>query len=142
RMDAEDESLLAQRRARYANWPREKLLFLASALVTGPDDNAIAVESFLDQKQEPFGEHVTVMPRFGIESEPVIDWVRVRAGVYIEPSRFEGGTAREHFTTGADFKLFPFDAWGLIGATTWRISVMGDAAPRYFNYGVGIGAWH
>ena len=142
RIDAEAESLLAQRRARYANWPREKLLFLASALVTGPDDNAIAVESFLDQKKEPFGEHVTVMPRFGIESEPVIDWVRVRTGVYIEPSRFEGGTAREHFTAGADFKLFPFDAWGLIGATTWRISMMGDAAPRYLNWGVGIGAWH
>lgn len=142
RLEVESQRLLAQRRARYANWPREKLLFVASALVTGPDDNAIAVESFLDQKNEPFGQHVTVMPRFGVESEPIVDWVRVRAGVYVEPSRFESGTAREHFTTGADFKLFPFDAWGLIGATTWRVSMMVDAAPRYFNWGFGIGAWH
>ena len=132
----------SQRRARYANWPREKLLFVASALITGPDSNAIAVESFLEQGNEPFGQHVTVMPRFGVESEPIIDWVRVRAGTYIEPSRFENGTARDHFTAGADFKLFPFDAFGLIDSTTLRASFAVDAAPRYFNWGLGLGIWH
>jgi len=142
RLRYESARLLAQRRARYSNWPREKLLFVASALITGPDSNAIAVESFLDQTNEPFGQHVTVMPRFGVESEPVIDWVRVRAGTYIEPSRFQNGTARDHFTAGADFKLFPFDVFGLLESTTWRASFAVDTAPRYFNWGVGIGIWH
>ncbi len=141
-MEAESARLLAQRRARYANWPREKLLFLASAVITGADANAIAVESFLDQANESFGRHITITPRFGVESEPVVDWVKVRSGIYIEPSRFEGGTARSHFTAGADFKLFSGDPFGWFSSTTWRATIMVDAAPRYFNYGLGIGAWH
>jgi hypothetical protein len=141
-LEVVSKRLLAQRRARYANWPREKLLLVASALITGADSNTIAVESFLEQSNEPFGRFVTVTPRFGVESEPVIDWVRARAGTYIEPSRFSGGTARDHFTAGADFKLFPFDVWGLLDNTTWRASFAVDAAPRYFNWGIGVGLWH
>ncbi len=141
-MRVEVKRLLAQRRARYANWPREKLLFVASTLITGPDSNTIAVENFLEQTNEPFGRRVTVTPRFGVESEPIINWVGVRAGTYIEPSRFSSGSARDHFTAGADFKLFPFDVFGLLDETTWRASFMVDAAPRYFNWGVGLGLWH
>jgi hypothetical protein len=141
-MNVEAKRLLAQRRARYANWPREKLLFVASTLITGPDSNTIAVENFLEQTNEPFGRRVTVTPRFGVESEPVIDWVRVRAGTYIEPSRFESGNARDHFTAGADFKLFPFDFFGVLDGTTLRASFAVDAAPRYFNWGLGLGLWH
>ncbi len=141
-LDVESKRLLAQRRARYANWPREKLLLVASVLITGPDSNTVAVESFLEQNNEPFGRFVTVTPRFGVESEPVINWVRARAGTYIEPSRFSGGTARDHFTAGADFKLFPFDVWGLLDNTIWRASFAVDAAPRYFNWGLGLGLWH
>ncbi|WP_394820567.1 hypothetical protein [Pendulispora albinea] len=142
RLEAESERLLAQRRARYANWPREKILMVASVLFTGPSDDSVDVGSFLDQKKEPFGRNVTVMPRFAIEAEPVHDRVRGRIGAYLEPSRFPEGNARQHLTCGADIKLFPFDAWGLIGATTWRISFAVDLAPRYTNWGVGIGAWH
>lgn len=141
-MDVESKRLLAQRRARYANWPREKLLFVASTLITGPDSNTVAVENFLEQTNEPFGRRVTVTPRFGVESEPVIDWVRVRAGTYIEPSRFESGNARDHFTAGADFKLFPFDVFGLLDQSILRASFAVDAAPRYFNWGLGLGLWH
>jgi hypothetical protein len=58
-------------------------------------------------------------------------------------SRFNDGTARDHFTAGADFKLFPFDAFGVFDpSTTWRISFAVDAAPRYFNWGLGLGFWH
>ncbi|WP_394838878.1 hypothetical protein LVJ94_18470 [Pendulispora rubella] len=142
RLQAESDRLLAQRRARYANWPREKILIVASFLFTGASENTIDVASFLDQKLEPFGRSVTVMPRFGIEAEPVHDRVRARIGSYVEPSRFPNGSVRQHLTCGADIKLFPFDAWGLIGATTWRISFAVDLAPRYANWGVGIGAWH
>jgi len=135
RLAAETEHLLAQRRARYANWPREKILMVASVLVTGASNtNSIDVGSFLDQKLEPFGRNVTLMPRFGIEAEPIHDLVRGRIGSYLEPSRFSDGNARQHLTGGADIKLFPFDAW--------RISFAVDLAPRYANWGIGIGAWH
>ena len=138
----ESRKLYDQRRARYANWPREKLLFVASTLITGPDTNTVAVESFLEQTNEPFGRRVTVTPRFGVESEPIIDWVRMRAGTYVEPSRFQDGAARDHFTAGADLKLFAFDAFGLIDRSTLRASFAVDAAPRYFNWGLGLGLWH
>ena len=105
-------------------------------------DPAVRIASFLDQKLEPFGRSVTVMPRFGIEAEPLPDRVRARIGTYLEPSRFPEGNARQHLTCGADIKLIPFDAWGLFGATTWRLSFAVDLAPRYANWGVGIGAWH
>jgi len=142
RVQAESDRLLAERRARYENWPREKILMVASVLFTGASDGTIDIASFLDQKLEPFGRSLTIMPRFGIEAEPIHDRLRGRIGSYLEPSRFASGVARQHLTGGADIKLFPFDAWGLFGATTWRLSFAVDLAPRYANWGVGIGAWH
>ena len=42
-------------RARYANWPRERILLLASVLLTGPttsgSSQSVSLEGFLDQKQ-------------------------------------------------------------------------------------------
>ena len=142
RLEAESKRLLELRRARYANWPREKILLVASVVVTGPSSDAIAVESFLDQRREPFGRSVTVMPRVGLEAEPLLNWVRLRTGSYVEPSRFATGNARQHFTAGGDVKLAYFDAWGLFGPTVWRASLAVDLAPRYGNWGIAIGAWH
>jgi hypothetical protein len=142
RIDVEIGTRLAERKARYANWPREKILVVSSVLVTGASADSIAVESFLDQRREPFGRYVTVMPRIGVEAEPLVDWMRVRGGSYIEPSRFDFGTARQHFTGGADVKLFRFDVFGLFDDTVWRASLAIDIAPRYSNWGFGIGAWH
>jgi len=142
RLEAERDRLLAQRKARYANWPREKILFVASVLVTGVNEDAVAVEGFLDHQDERVGRRVTAMPRAGIESEPIVGWLRMRGGSYVEPSRFETGTMRQHFTAGADVKLFPFDAWGIFAPTIWRASFAVDLAPRYANWGFGIGAWH
>lgn len=141
-LDAEVERLEKRRRARYANWPREKIMLVSSFLVSGPTRGALDVASFLDQRVEPFGHRVTVTPRVGIEAEPLHDLVRGRIGTYLEPSRIEGGTARQHLTCGADIKLFAFDAWGLFSETMWRLSFSADLAPRYTNWGVGLGAWH
>ena len=142
RLEAERARLLAVRKARYANWPREKILFVASVLATGVTEDAVAVEGFLDHRDERVGRRITLMPRAGIESEPIVGWLRMRGGSYVEPSRFESGTARQHFTAGADVKLFPFDAWGIFAPTIWRASFAIDLAPRYANWGFGIGAWH
>jgi hypothetical protein len=142
RLEVEIAARLAERKARYANWPREKILVVSSLLVTGASSESVAVESFLDQRRERFGRYITVMPRIGVEAEPIVGWMRVRGGSYVEPSRFDFGTARQHFTAGADVKLFKFDVFGLFDDMVWRASVAVDIAPRYSNWGLGIGAWH
>lgn len=142
RLDAETKRLYRVRRARYVNWPRERILLLASVLVTGPSNNAVSVEGFLDQRHELVGQSLSLTPRLGIEGEPLHDRLRARIGSYVEPSRYEDGVARQHFTFGGDVKLFPFDFWGFIGETTWKVAFYIDVAPRYTNGGLGIGTWH
>jgi hypothetical protein len=142
RLAAESARLYRIRRARYANWPRERILLLASVLVTGPSATAVSVEGFLDQRRELVGQSVSLTPRFGAEGEPIPDRLRARIGTYVEPSRYEDGVARQHFTFGGDVKLFYFDVFGLIGETTWKVAFYVDVAPRYTNGGIGIGTWH
>lgn len=142
RVDAESHRLLLVRKARYNNWPREKILVLASVLVTAPSDRAVSVEGFLDQRREYVGKEYSFTPRLGIEAEPILNRLRARTGTYLEPSRYADGSSRQHFTFGGDVKLFPFDVWGLIGETTWKLSFYVDLAPRYTNGGIGIGTWH
>jgi hypothetical protein len=138
-----DKRLKEERRARYDNWPRERVLLLASVLVYGPSRDAVAVEGFINQEREIVGESLAVAPRFGVESEPISNWVKLRAGIYFEPSRFSDGTFRQHFTYGFDVKLFPWDVFGILPrAQTWRLSAFLDVAPRYENFGFAIGVWH
>ncbi len=134
--------LLAERRARYLNWPREHVLILASVLMTGASGEAVALEGFVDQRRELVGTKVAMSPRLGIESEPVPNLLKTRAGVYLEPSRFVDGTIRQHFTVGFDFRLFAWDVFGLFPDREWRMSAFLDIAERYQNFGVGLGIWH
>lgn len=134
--------LRAAREARYANWPREHVLLLASVVLTGSSNEAVALEGFIDQRRELVGRSISASPRFAVESEPLPNLVRGRAGVYFEPSRFEDSHHRQHFTFGTDVRLFSFDLFGLIDQTTWRISGFLDLAPRYQNFGFAIGPWH
>ena len=141
-LDAEIKRLYEQRKARYDNWPREKILLLASVLMTGASSNAVSLQGFLDQSVETVGRSVTVTPRFGMEGEPLRDRLTLRVGTYVEPSRYEEGTPRQHFTFGGDVRLFPIDFWGLLPRAQWKIAFVIDLAPRYENYGIGIGNWH
>ncbi len=141
RIDAEEHKLAAERDARYQNWPRPKVLVVLDAVVTAPVDNAVAISSFLGQKKELYGGWWTVSPRFGIEGEPIIDRFRFRFGGYLEPSLFDGGSARQHFTFGGDIKLFRWDFFGILAPTVWQISFATDLAPRYTNWGLSLGVW-
>ncbi len=139
---AEIKRLYDERKARYDNWPREKILLLASVLVTGASSDAVSLQGFFDQQIETVGKSVTVTPRFGIEGEPIRDRLTMRVGTYVEPSRYEQGTPRQHFTFGGDVRLFPVDFWGLLPRANWKLGFVIDLAPRYQNYGLGIGNWH
>ncbi len=146
-MSDESARLRSVRKARYANWPREKILLLASVLLTGPSQNALSVQGFLDQAVVPAGQSATYTPRLGIEGEPLENRMLLRTGTYIEPSRYSAspyadGTARQHFTFGADIHLFPLTFWGLLPDADWKLGLVVDLAPRYQNVGFGIGNWH
>jgi hypothetical protein len=137
-----DRRLHEERRARYLNWPREHVLLLASVLMTGASQEAVALEGFIDQRRELVGSRVTVAPRFAVESEAVPNLLKTRAGIYLEPSRFRDGTARQHFTLGADVRVFQWSVFGLFPDHEWRVSAFLDVAERYQNFGFGVGTWH
>jgi hypothetical protein len=142
-----EEGLGAQRkrllRRRYEALPRHRVLLSASLLVSGPVGRAVGVESFLSQTVERAGRRAVVMPRLGAELEPVEGWLKVRAGTYLEPSRFEQGRVRPHVTGGLEVKVLPWTVFGLFDqATWWRVSGFLDAARQYSSFGVSVGIWH
>jgi hypothetical protein len=138
-----EERLLGERKARYANWPREHVLLLASVLMTGPSTDAVALEGFIDQRRELVGSLVSVAPRIAVEGEAMPNRLMTRAGMYVEPSRFRDGTPREHLTVGIDVRLFHWDVFGIFEADhEWRASAFLDLAERYQNFGIGVGTWH
>ena len=85
---------------------------------------------------------VTASVRLGVEIEPWPDRLKLRGGGYFEPSRFEGVAGRMHATAGLDVRLFEWDLFGLVPGTAWRLSLVGDVARRYVDWGIGIGFWH
>jgi hypothetical protein len=137
-----DALLEEERRARYANWPREHVLLLASVLMTGPSTDAVALEGFIEQRRELVGARATLAPKVGIEAETVPNLLKTRAGIYVEPSRFADGTARQHYTAGVDLRVFAWDVLGLFPGAEWRVSAFLDVAERYQNFGFGVGTWH
>ncbi len=132
-------ALLDRERAR----PRRYLLLTTSLVLTGTVPYAVGIESFLQRTVGRSGRRLTYSPRLGVETEVIPHWVKVRAGSYLEPSRFDTGSARVHGTFGFDTKLFPWEVFGLFDeGTEWRLSTAVDSAPRYFGWGVSVGVWH
>jgi len=128
---------------RYRALPREKALLVGSVLVSGPVADAVGLESFLVQYVQRSGTRAVVTPRVGVEAEPFANAVQLRAGSYLEPSRFAGRTPRLHGTLGVEFRLFRWSVFGLLeDDTSWRIGAYADAARGYASWGVTAGIWH
>lgn len=151
-MGIELAKLQKQRRARYWRWPRENLLVTAELLVTGAVPHGVSIERFLGQNQPESagsgsvvgtsGKEVSFSPRFGVETEPILNLVQTRLGSYYEPSRYGAPVGRQHFTFGADLKLFPTRWWGLTPEVMYKLQASLDLAPRYESASFGIGVWH
>jgi len=147
---AEDEQLKAARSAvrsrllaRSRDLPRQYLLISTSLLLSGSVPNAVGLESFLRQQVERSGQHPSLTPRIGLEMEPIAHWLKVRAGSYLEPSRFNQGTARVHATIGFDLKTITWPAFGLIDKNSyWRIGGFFDGTRDYVGWSASIGVWH
>jgi hypothetical protein len=116
------------------------LVLTAELVVTGPLDRAAGVEAFLARQRQRSGRHTTLSPRLGLEKESLPGRLRLRAGSYWEPARFEGVPGRIHLTAGAELRLLSFHFWGSDRRLALAFAL--DLAPRYGNAGLSLGFWH
>jgi len=118
----------------------ERALTLAADLVvTGATVNGYGVEAFGMQGLQRSGRDTVFGVRGGLEYEWLPGRLRVRAGAYWEPGRFDDVAGRRHTTFGADLRVLQFHLWG---PRRGRISITSDVATRYRNVGLSIGLWH
>lgn len=116
---------------------RRFVLLAFDVEVTGPSPQlTTGLEGLIYQLQDPAGTRPTFEPRVGAELEPLPHLLRVRAGTYLEPSRYDLVQPRLHATTGADWHVF--DVFGV----KLRLSVVADIAAQYLNVGASLGLWH
>lgn len=141
-MGREIDAFLRAEKAQAALWDRHQMLLLASVLVTGPSPNSVGIADFVAQRRASSGENTVLSVRLGFETEVVRNWVMLRGGTYLEPTRFDDSTARAHFTLGTDIRLFRFNPLGLFGDDPWRLRLAADLAPRYFNWAFALGKYH
>jgi hypothetical protein len=128
---------------RFAQIPRERVLISFSALFSGPVRDAVGLESMLSQTIERSGESAVVALRGGAEAEVVPTWLVVRAGSYLEPTRFRAGQRRLHGTGGLDVRVLRWSAFGLFDDDTlFRLSGAIDGARDYLGWSVGAGVLH
>lgn len=131
-------------RQRYHEQARFFVLVTTSLMVTGTVNNAVGIESMLNRAVQRSGQHVTMSPHVGVETEIWPHWLRLRGGSYLEPSRFDSNPkgARLHATFGFDQKILPWDVFGAFPEDTeWRVGGSLDASRSYLGWGVSIGVW-
>ena len=117
--------------------------FAGSMVVSGPVEDATGVESLVTQTVSRSGQKTVLSPRFGVESGIFPTWLKVRAGTYIEPTRFEGSDARVHYTAGLDLKLLVWNVFGFWPDDyMWRLGLGADNARNYYTFGVTIAGWY
>ncbi|MFL5303617.1 MAG: hypothetical protein ACJ8F1_00315 [Polyangia bacterium] len=108
--------------------------------LVGAVENGYGMEAFAAQQLQMSGRDVSPTPRLGLESEVIRGWLRLRAGTYLEPSRFMETSARWHATGGFEVRVFAFH----LGGHERRVSISGaaDVASEYKNLGFSIGFWN
>lgn len=141
-MDREIAGIVANVKAQSELWDRHRMTLLGGVLITGAVEQSVAISAFVAQRNVPSGARAVVSPRLAFETELVRDWLTGRGGTYLEPARQAGGSARGHFTLGADLRLIRFNPLGLFGDDPWQVRLAGDVGPRYFNWALAIGKYH
>lgn len=120
---------------------RDELSIMAAAdvWVTGRTKNGFGIEKFGMQELQRSGAHASFGARVGVESEVIPGRLRLRAGAYYEPERFDGVGGRFHGTFGVEGRVFELDVWG---PRRGRIGITTDIASRYRNIALSVGLWH
>ena len=118
---------------------RQLTVALELALI-GAVENGYGMEAFAAKELQISGRNVSPTPRLGLESEVIPGWLRVRAGSYLEASRFPETSARLHGTAGFEARVFSFR----LGGHERRVSISAasDFAVRYKNLALSVGFWN
>jgi hypothetical protein len=115
----------------------------ASMLISGAVANGVGVESMVAQVVNRSGQRTVMSPRLGVEVGVVPSLLKVRAGTYMEPTRFDGSEPRLHATAGLDIKLAVWNVFGLWPDNyMWRLGLGADVAHRYSTWGLTIAGWY
>ena len=126
-----------------AHLSRRYLLLSGSLLISGSVKDAIGIENMVSQFVQRSGENIVLSPRLGMEAAVLPELLKLRAGTYLEPTRFETSSARLHGTFGLDVRVLAWNVFGLWPDDyVWRIGLGGDASRRYFSWGLTIGGWY
>ncbi|MBN1610669.1 MAG: hypothetical protein JW940_28830, partial [Polyangiaceae bacterium] len=144
-LEAAEAGIATTLESRERRMARGYVLLSASLGAFGPVDDAVGVESFLQRVVDRSGRRLVLMPQVGVETEVIPNWLKLRAGSYYEPTRFENqnAAARAHGTFGASSKLLPWSVFGVWPRDAWwRAQGAIDLAQRYFNWGFSVGIWH
>ncbi len=136
RVERGEDRVEAQWESWYDALPRRYFLATTDLIFTGPVDSGIGIDAFLRQQQLPRGGEWSIGFRLGVEGEPWRNRLKLRAGMYVEPARYQNAERRTHGTAGFDLRLFP-----LFG-TQIRATFTFDGARDYISWGVGVGVWH
>jgi hypothetical protein len=141
-----DDTADAARRATERTLARLNHRYLqlsATLLISGSVQQAVGVESFLSQNINRSGQDRVYSPRLGAEAGVIPEWLKLRAGAYLEPTRFETSNPRLHGTFGLDARLLVWNVFGLWPDDyVWRLGLGADGAHRYFTWGLTIGGWY
>lgn len=99
--------------------------------------NAQGSAAFITQSSRPIGQKTITTIHGGVEVELLPNRFRLRAGTYHEPSRYEGGSARQHVTGGFEVRLFsiPYVTRQL------SFSYATDYAARYQTHSISLWLW-
>jgi hypothetical protein len=125
------------------DWPRRYYLLTVDLWFAGRVTNGVGLESFLFQTVQRSGQKIVISPRLGFESEVWPTRMKIRAGTYLEPSRFENSKLRVHGTFGFDVSLFKWNVFGLWPDDyRWQLTTALDFARSYGSFSVGIGGWY
>ncbi|HYQ41573.1 MAG TPA: hypothetical protein VER11_06390 [Polyangiaceae bacterium] len=115
----------------------------ASMLLSGAVENSVGVESLVNQTVQRSGQHVVLSPRLGVEVGAFPDFLKLRAGTYLEPTRFDEAKPRMHATGGLDLKLLVWNVFGLWPDNyMWRLGLGFDGARDYYTWGLTIAGWY
>jgi hypothetical protein len=143
--EAAEARIATRLESRQRRMARGYVLLSASLSAFGPVNEAVGIESFLQRVVDRSGRRLVFMPQVGVETEVIPNWLRLRAGSYYEPTRFENQNAapRAHGTFGVSSKVLPWSVFGVWPRDAWwRAQGAIDVAQRYFNWGFSLGVWH
>lgn len=131
----------ADQRARWRDRPRRYVLLSAAVVLYGPVGRGVGIDAFMSQVSRASGRELLASPRVGVETEPWSNRLVLRAGSYIEPSRFIDVGPRWHVTAGMELRLFRWNVFKIIDPVDLKLTFTMDFSTNYIDWGFGLGFW-